>query len=82
MLYWKPQQVPIPIILGSTPTTAEHTIRASGFKLYFFTASSEAIIVAAAPSFKPEAFPAVTLPPSFLKAGRNFAESLSSYLGE
>ena len=42
-------------------------------RLYFFTASSEAIIVAAAPSFNPEEFPAVTLPPSFLKAGRNFA---------
>ena len=61
---------PIPIILGSTPTTAELTIRANGFKLYFFTASSDAIIVAAAPSFNPDAFPAVTLP-SFWKAGRN-----------
>ena len=64
---------PIPIILGSTPTTAELTILAIGFKLYFFTASSEAISVAAAPSFNPEALPAVTLPPSFLKAERNFA---------
>ena len=38
-------------------------------------ASSEAMIVAAAPSFKPEEFPAVTLPPSFLKAGRNLANT-------
>ena len=63
---------PIPIILGSTPTTAELTIRANGFKLYFLTASSDAIMVATAPSFNPDAFPAVTLP-SFLKAARNLA---------
>jgi hypothetical protein len=37
--------------------TAELTIRAMGFKLYFFTAFSEAIIVAAAPSFNPEELP-------------------------
>ena len=64
---------PIPIILGSTPTTALEIIFANGFKLYFFTASSLAKIMAAAPSFKPEEFPAVTLPPSFLKAGLSFA---------
>ena len=68
---------PIPIILGSTPTTAELTIRAKGFKLYFFTASSDAIMVAAAPSFNPELFPAVTLPVSFLNAGLKLLEHLS-----
>ena len=62
---------PIPIMRGSTPTTAELTILAVGFKLYFFTASSEAKSMAAAPSFNPEAFPAVTVP-SFLKAVRSF----------
>jgi hypothetical protein len=47
---------PIPIILGSTPTTAELTIRAKGFKLYFSTADDEATITAAAPSLSPEEF--------------------------
>jgi len=53
---------PMPIIRGSTPTTAELRIRANGLRWYFLIASADAIIVAAAPSFKPEEFPAVTLP--------------------
>ena len=56
------------MIRGSTPATAALTIRAIGFRLWFFTPDSEAINKAAAPSFNPDAFPAVTVP-SFLKAG-------------
>ena len=72
---------PIPMILGSTPTTAELTILANGFKLYFFTASSDAIIVAAAPSFNPDEFPAVTLPPSALKAPLNLPNTSKDVFG-
>ena len=36
-----------------------------------FAASSVPRIIAAAPSFKPEEFPAVTEPPSFLNAALN-----------
>ena len=68
------------MILGSTPTTAELTIRANGFRLYFFTASSDAMIVAQAPSFNPDAFPAVTLP-SFLKAGRSLDNPSNDVFG-
>ena len=59
------------MILGSTPATEDPKIFAFGFNPYFFTASSLAKIKAAAPSFIPDAFPAVTVP-SFLKAGRSF----------
>ena len=65
---------PIPIIRGATPTTAELTILAMGFKLYLARASLEAKSIAAAPSFKPEAFPAVTLP-SCLKAVLSFPKT-------
>ena len=44
-------------------------MRAIGFKLFLTITFSEAMSKAAAPSFKPDAFPAVTVP-SFLKAGR------------
>ena len=60
---------PIPIILGSTPAMAEETILANGVSLSLIIASSLPINKAAAPSFKPDEFPAVTEPPSFLKAG-------------
>ena len=63
---------PIPIILGSTPITAELTIFAMGLRLFSVTPFSEANNIAAAPSFKPDAFPAVTVPPSFLKAVLSF----------
>ena len=59
------------MIHGSTPATPELTIRAIGVKPKSLIACSEAKILAAAPSFKPEALPAVTVP-SALKAGRNF----------
>ena len=46
---------------GSTPTTALLTMRANGFKLYVFMPCSLANKIAAAPSFNPEALPAVTV---------------------
>ena len=61
------------MILGSTPTTAELKILAIGFKPYCSTALLDAMIVAAAPSLRPEELPAVTLP-SFLKAGLSLAK--------
>ena len=63
---------PIPITLGSTPPLAFATIVAIGF---IFNSSALRRLIrrtAAAPSFIPDAFPAVTVP-SFLKAGFNFA---------
>lgn len=63
---------------GSTPTTALLTIRANGFKLYDLIAFSLANKIAAAPSFKPEALPAVTVP-SLRKEGFNFVILLKLY---
>ena len=53
---------PIPITRGATPATAIATMRARGVRPFRFAASSEAIRSAHAPSFTPEAFPAVTVP--------------------
>ena len=50
------------MIRGSTPTAVAPRIFTLGCKLYFSTASAEAISKAAAPSFTPEALPAVMLP--------------------
>ena len=55
---------------GSTPLTACATIRAIGFFPSFAAFASLVTITAAAPSFVPGAFPAVTVP-SFLNAGFN-----------
>ena len=44
---------PIPIMLGSTPTTEYPTMRAKGFSPSDFTASSLARITAPAPSQTP-----------------------------
>ncbi|RUS17500.1 hypothetical protein BC937DRAFT_89909 [Endogone sp. FLAS-F59071] len=63
---------PIPMIVGSTPTACQLTIRAKGVSPYLLTACSLAITTAAAPSLMPEALPAVVTPP-FLKAGLSFA---------
>ena len=71
---------PMPIILGATPAAPIETIRANGFNEYFFNASSDANSNAAAPSFKPEALPAVTVP-SFLNAGRSFDKTSVVVLG-
>ena len=67
---------PIPIILGSTPTAAEFIIFALGFRLYFFTACSDAIINAAEPSLTPLAFPAVTVPFFLNGVGKEFSFSM------
>ena len=63
---------PVPIIDGSTPVSAYPINFAIGFKPFssalFFSIKTKA----AAPSFIPDAFPAVT-DPSFLNAGLNLA---------
>ena len=59
---------------GSTPTTAEDTMRVFGVRSKRAAASSEASRSAHAPSLMPEALPAVTVPPS-RKAGRSFAST-------
>ena len=53
------------------PTTALETILAFGVNPNSLIAFSEANKLTAAPSFNPEAFPAVTVP-SFLKTVLNF----------
>ena len=67
--------LPIPIILGSTPTTALEIIFANGFKLYFLRR------LHLPKSWQQlrhlnEEFPAVTLSAFFLKAGLSFANLL------
>ena len=62
---------------GSTPATAPATRRARGVRPYFFTAASEATIIATAPSLTPLALPAVTVPPSLRKGVPSLA-SLST----
>ena len=51
---------PIPIILGSTPTTALLTILAMGVNWCAETADELAMIKVAEPSFRPEELPVVT----------------------
>ena len=63
---------PIPILRGSTPATADVTTRAMGVHEFLSSASAEAMSTADAPSFKPEEFPAVTVP-SDSKAGPSLA---------
>lgn len=65
-----------PIMRGATPTTVVATMRASGVRPNFEAAVLEARINAHAPSFTPEAFPAVTVPFGFTM-GLSF-ESASS----
>ena len=61
---------PIPIIFGSTPATEYPTILANGCKPFSFAFSSLINTKTALPSFRPDAFPAVT-EPSLRKAGFN-----------
>ena len=61
---------PNPMVLGGTPAAAEVIIRAKGFKLSWEALSAFITSNAAAPSFNPEEFPAVTVP-SFRNAGFN-----------
>ena len=67
---------PMPIIRGATPAAAAATTRALGVKPCRFSAASEASSNAQAPSFTPEAFPAVIVPVGFT-TGFSF-ESASS----
>ena len=57
---------------GSTPAVAPPQNLANGFSENFLTIFSEAIIRHAAPSFTPEAFPAVTVPFSLKGVGKRF----------
>src|SRR3954470_1950085 len=61
---------PVPMIDGSTPACAQDTIRASGVLPLFCAWAALIRTTAAAPSLRPEAFAAVTVP-SLAKAGRN-----------
>ena len=63
---------PIPMTDGSTPATEVATTRASGFSPSARARPASITRRAAAPSLMPDAFPAVTLPPS-INAGRSFA---------
>jgi hypothetical protein len=53
---------PVPIILGSTPASAIATIRAIALIPFLAAILLDIRTTAAAPSFIPEAFPAVTVP--------------------
>ena len=52
----------MPMTRGGTPAEAMPMMRAYGVRPCFFTAASEAMIIAAAPSLTPEALPAVMVP--------------------
>ncbi len=71
---------PIPMQSGSTPATAVPTIRAIGAKPSRSARSRPTTSRAAAPSFRPEELPAVTVP-SVLKAGRSAASFSASVSG-
>ena len=73
--FWTAGTGPIPIIDGSTPTDDHETIFAIISKPKSLALDSFIIKTAAAPSFRPDAFPAVT-EPSFLKTG--FKEEILS----
>src|SRR3954463_6858969 len=61
---------PVPMIEGSTPACAQDTMRASGVLPLFCAWVALIRTTAAAPSLRPDAFAAVTVP-SLAKAGRN-----------
>src|SRR5829696_4336575 len=63
---------PDPMTAGSTPAVAQETIFASGVRPRFLASSALINTSAAAPSLRPEALPAVTVP-SLLKAGFSLA---------
>ena len=60
---------PKPMVRGGTPAAAEATTRARGFRPRAAARSALIKSSAAAPSFRPEELPAVTVPPSLRKAG-------------
>src|ERR1700730_9004621 len=65
---------PTPIRSGNTPAAAVPTTRAMGDKPKRDAAASEATNIAQEPSLIPDAFPAVTVPPSRNGVG-NFASA-------
>ncbi|MNI33975.1 hypothetical protein D3C73_879470 [compost metagenome] len=67
---------PVPMMAASTPIVANEAIRASGVRPRRAASSSRISTTAAAPSFRPDALPAVTVP-SFLKAGLRPARTSS-----
>lgn len=72
---------PMPITDGSTPATAELTMRASTGNPSSRALSTRISRTAAAPSFSDEAFPAVTLPSAGRNAGRSWANCCSLVSG-
>ncbi len=60
---------PMPIRSGSTPATALATMRATGFSPSVLARLASTTSTAAAPSLRPEEFPAVTVPPALNAAG-------------
>ncbi len=71
----------MPITDGSTPATAELTMRASTGSPSSRALSTRISRTAAAPSFSDEAFPAVTLPSAGRNAGRSWASCCSLVSG-
>ena len=63
---------PMPMIAGSRPTVAKLAMRPNGFRPSCAAFLAVMTITAAAPSFRPDALPAVT-PPALSKAGRKAA---------
>ena len=66
---------PVPMIAGSTPAVAQEAMRASGFRPRVLASSALISTRAAAPSLRPEALAAVTVP-SLVKAGRRPDDAL------
>ena len=63
---------PVPMIEGSTPVVAQDTMRANGLMPRFFASASVISTTTAAPSLRPDALAAVTVPSLGSNAGRNF----------
>ena len=59
------------MIAGSSPAVDQDAMRARGVRPRRLASSSVMTITAAAPSFRPDALPAVTVP-SLENAGRSF----------
>ena len=66
----------MPMMLGSSPADEYALIRASGLSPSCSARLADIIMTAAAPSFRPDALPAVTVP-SFENAGRSAASESS-----
>ena len=71
---------PVPINFGLTPHCAHDVILAIGINFFLFAVFPFIMVTAAAPSFNPEEFPAVTVPFSLKTVLRfaNFSKFVSS----